>query len=93
MYFGYLLWNVPALALIIFGALAIFWLRSGRKVQDFRFWMRASLLLFVCTAVALVEGSLLSPYGFGWFVFTIVLTLIAVKKIAPKILNGAVKPD
>ena len=38
--------------------------------------------------IGLIEGLLLSPYGFGWFVLATGLTLFAVKKIAPKILRN-----
>jgi hypothetical protein len=46
------------------------------------------VLLLVSIEIGLIEGSLLSPYGFSWFVLAIGLTLFAVKKIAPKILGN-----
>jgi len=74
------------LALIVFGALAIFWLRSERKGYLW-FWVPVSALLLVSTEIGVTEGSLLSAYGFGWFVLAIGLTLLGIKKIAPKLLG------
>jgi len=74
------------LALIVFGALAIFLLRSERRGHLW-FWVRVSVLLLVCTEIGVTEGSVLSAYGFGWFVLAIGLTLLGIKKIAPKLLG------
>jgi hypothetical protein len=86
MLLGDILRDLAMLALISFAGLAIFLLRSDRRVH-LRFWVRVSVLLLVCTEVGLIEGSLLSPYGFGWFALAIALTLIGVKRIAPKLLG------
>jgi len=87
MLVGDILRDLAMLTLIVFGTLAIFWFRSERRIH-LRFWIRASVLLLVCIEIGLIEGSLLSPYGFSWFVLAIGLTLFAVKKIAPKILGN-----
>ena len=87
MIFGDILRDLAMLTLIVFGTLAIFWFRSERRIH-LRFWIRASVLLLVSIEIGLIEGSLLSPYGFSWFVLAIGLTLFAVKKIAPKILGN-----
>ena len=87
MLFGDILRDLAMLTLIVFGTLAIFWFRSERRIH-LRFWIRASVLLLVSIEIGLIEGSLLSPYGFSWFVLAIGLTLFAVKKIAPKILGN-----
>ena len=87
MLVGDILRDLAMLTLIVFGTLAIFWFRSERRIH-LRFWIRASVLLLVSIEIGLIEGSLLSPYGFGWFVLAIGLTLFAVKKIAPKILGN-----
>ena len=84
MLVGDILRDLAMLTLIVFGTLAIFWFRSERRIH-LRFWIRAGVLLLVCIEIGLIEGSLLSPYGFGWCVLAIGLTLFAVKKIAPKI--------
>ena len=87
MLVGDILRDLAMLTLIVFGTLAIFWFRSERRIH-LRFWIRASVLLLVSIEIGLIEGSLLSPYGFGWFVLATGLTLFAVKKIAPKILGN-----
>jgi len=87
MLVGDILRDLAMLTLIVFGTLAIFWFRSERRIH-LRFWIRAGVLLLVCIEIGLIEGSLLSPYGFSWFVLAIGLTLFAVKKIAPKILGN-----
>jgi|KBSSwiS6_1023812.scaffolds.fasta_scaffold95371_1 hypothetical protein len=87
MLVGDILRDLAMLTLIVFGTLAIFWFRSERRIH-LRFWIRASVLLLVSIEIGLIEGSLLSPYGFSWFVLAIGLTLFAVKKIAPKILGN-----
>jgi hypothetical protein len=35
----------------------------------------------------LIEGVLLSSYGFGWFLAAMAVTLYVVAKIAPRLLN------
>jgi hypothetical protein len=87
MLVGDILRDLAMLTLIVFGTLAIFWFRSERRIH-LRFWIRASVLLLVSIEIGLIEGSLLSPYGFSWFVLATGLTLFAVKKIAPKILGN-----
>ena len=87
MLVGDILRDLAMLTLIVFGTLAIFWFRSERRIH-LRFWIRAGVLLLVCIEIGLIEGSLLSPYGFGWFMLAIGLTLFTVKKIAPKILGN-----
>jgi hypothetical protein len=86
MIFGDILRDLAMLALIVFGALAIFLLRSERRGHLW-FWVRVSVLLLVCTEIGVTEGSVLSAYGFGWFVLAIGLTLLGIKKIAPKLLG------
>ena len=87
MLVGDILRDLAMLTLIVFDTLAIFWFRSERRIH-LRFWIRASVLLLLSIEIGLIEGSLLSPYGFSWFVLAIGLTLFAVKKIAPKILGN-----
>src|ERR1044072_8740198 len=86
MLFGDILRDLAMLALIVCAALAIFWLRSERRGHLW-FWARVSVLLLVCAEIGVIEGSLLSAYGFGWFVLATRLTLLGIKKIAPKLLG------
>jgi len=45
------------------------------------------VVLLALSVVGLVEGVLLSPFGFGWFLVALAITLYAVKKIAPRMLG------
>jgi hypothetical protein len=45
------------------------------------------LQLLAVSVVGLVEGVLLSPFGFGWFLVALAITLYAVKKFAPRMLG------
>jgi len=46
--------------------------------------------LLTLSVVGSVEGVLLSPFGFGWFLVALAITLYAVKKFAPRMLDGAI---
>jgi hypothetical protein len=67
MKIGYFFWEGLTLAGIIFGALAVFWLRGVGGKEQARLWVRFSLLLFGVCMFGLIVGSLLSQYGFGSF--------------------------
>jgi len=62
-----LIWEVATATVIVFGALCVFLLRSwfSRAEGEVRWglWLRFSVVLL--SVVGLVEGVLLSPYGFG----------------------------
>jgi hypothetical protein len=75
MTIGYLLWEGLTLAVM------------GRGKEQPRLWIRFSLLLFGVCMFGLAMGSLLSPYGFGWFLLAMGLTLYLVAKVAPKLLK------
>ena len=47
-------------------------------------WLRFSVVLLALSVVGLVEGV---PFGFGWFLVALAITLYAVKKIAPRMLG------
>ena len=85
MYMGNILWEFFYLALIVSAALGIFWLRAGRKIENPRWWIRFSVMFVGFGLLALIEGSLLSPYGFGWFILAMGLTLYLLRKIIPKL--------
>ena len=55
MLFGDILRDLAMLALIVFAALAIFWLFSERRI-DLRFCIRANVLLLVCMDTGLTKA-------------------------------------
>ena len=71
--------------------LCVFLLRSWffRTEGEVRWglWLRFSVVLLAVSVVGLVEGVLLSPFGFGWFLVALAITLYAVKKFAPRMLG------
>ncbi len=91
MKIGLLLWEVVTITVIVFGALCVFWLRNWVSRTDGevpgRLWLRFSVLLLMLSVVGLVEGVLLSPFGFGWFFVALAITLYGVKKFAPRMLG------
>jgi len=91
MKIGLLVWEVATVTVIVFGALCVFLLRSwssGTEGEVRRgLWLRFSVVLLAVSVVGLVEGVLLSPFGFGWFLVALAITLYAVKKFAPRMLG------
>ena len=91
MKIGLLLWEVVTLTVIVFGALCVFLLRSwfARTDGEMRWglWLRFSVVLLALSVVALVEGVLLSQFGFGWFLLALAITLYVVKKFARRLLG------
>ena len=91
MKIGLLLWEVVTLTVIVFGALCVFLLRSWFSRTDgevrWGLWLRFSVVLLALSVVGLVEGVLLSPFGFGWFLLALAITLYVVKKFAPRIVG------
>jgi hypothetical protein len=88
MHIGKIIWELAFLVLIIFGALVVFWFRSGRKIENPRFWIRFSVVFLCLGLFAMIEGLLLSSYGFGWFIVIMALTVYLLKKIIPKLLGN-----
>jgi hypothetical protein len=91
MKIGLLLWEVVTLTVIVFGALCLFLLRNWFSRTDgevrWGLWLRFSVVLLALSVVSLVEGVLLSPFGFNWFLLALVITLYVVKKFAPRMLG------
>jgi len=91
MKIGLLLWAGLTVAVIVFGALAVVLLRrrlmGGQGEAPAGFWIRFSVLLCGLCIIGLIEGVLLSSYGFGWYLVAMAATLYVVAKIAPKLLN------
>ena len=81
------------ITVIVFGALGVFWLQNWVSRADgevpWRLWLRFSVLLLMLSVVGLVEGVLLSPFGFGYFFVALAITLYFVKKFAPRMLGNA----
>jgi hypothetical protein len=91
MKIGLLLWEGLTVAVIVFGAVAVFllrrWLTGVPGEAPRGFWFRFTALLFGLCIIGLIEGVLLSSYGFGWFLAAMAVTLYVVAKIAPRLLN------
>lgn len=85
-----LLWEGLTVAVIVFGAVAVFLLRRWLTGQPGEappgFWMRFSVLLCGLCIILLIEGVLLSPYGFDWYFLAMAVTLYVIAKFAPKLL-------
>jgi hypothetical protein len=87
---GLLLLEGITFAVIVFGALAVFFLRwfsPPREATPLGLWLRYTVLLFGFCLIALIEGILLHPYGLLWFVPVVGITLVVVAKIAPRLLS------
>jgi hypothetical protein len=54
--------------------------RRAKRAGDYG----RSVVLLALSVVGLVEGV---PFGFGWFLVALAITLYAVKKIAPRMLG------
>jgi hypothetical protein len=74
------------LTVIVFGALAVFsirrWFVESNDAISPWLWLRFTVLLFGFFLIALIEGILLQPYGFFWFVMVVGITLVIAAKIA-----------
>jgi hypothetical protein len=90
MEIGLILLEVFTVAVVVFGALAIFMLRRGSQSHEAGLpglWLRFSVLLFVCLVIAVVEGVLLRPYSFVWLVLVGAVTVYLIAKAGPKFLK------
>ncbi len=88
--FGLIILEGVTLAVIVFGAFAVFLMRrcfsQVNEATPLGLWLRFTLLLFIFCLLALIEGILLRPYSFFWVVVVVGITLFIVAKIAPKLL-------
>ncbi len=88
---GLILLEGITLAVVVFGALAVFFIRRRSSVSYYetppRLWLRFTVLLFGLCLSALIEGILMHPYGPFWFVPVVWITLFVVAKIAPRLLG------
>jgi hypothetical protein len=79
------------LAVIVFVALGVFSIHrrivGSNDATAPWLWLRFTVLLFGFCLIALIEGVLLHPYGFVWFVSVVGITLFVVAKIAPRLLG------
>jgi predicted membrane protein len=50
-------------------------------------WLRFSVVLLGAATLGFFEGALLSPFGFGWYLVAVGLTLYVVAKVARKLLQ------
>ena len=79
------------LAVIIFGGLAVFfvrrWFSPSREAIPAGLLLRFSVLLFGFCVIALIEGVLLQPYGFFWIVLVLGINVVLITKLASKLLG------
>jgi hypothetical protein len=91
MLIGSLLWYFLSTAVILLAALGIILLRArvnkSKGPISPRSWIRITLVFFVLCMIGLTEGALLSPYGFGWFVVAMSVTLYIVAKCLPRFIR------
>ena len=91
MLIGELLWEFVCVAVIILAALCVVLLRARfTKSNDPvppRLWIRFSLVLFVLCVIGLIEGSILSPYGFGWFVLAMGVTFCVAARVLARFIR------
>jgi hypothetical protein len=91
MKIGLLLWEILAVTVIVFGGLCVFLLRSWFSRTDgevqWWLWLRSSVLLLGVATLGFLEGALLSPFGFGWYLVAAGITLYVVAKVARKLLQ------
>jgi hypothetical protein len=88
---GLVILEGTTLAVIVFGAFAVFsirrWFVGSNDATPPWLWLRFNVLLFGLCLIALIEGVLLHPYGLFWFVPVIGVTLFVVAKVAPTLLG------
>lgn len=81
------------LTIVVFGALALFsirrWFVGSHDETPLWLWLRFTVLLFGLCLIAFIEGILLQPYGFFWFVSVVGVTLFVIAKIARRLLGRA----
>jgi O-antigen ligase len=89
---GLILLESVTLAVVVFGALAVFiarrWFSPSNDEPPPGLWLRFTVLLFGFCLIALIEGLLLHSFGFFWFVLVAGITLLVIAKIAPKLLGN-----
>lgn len=91
MLVGELLWEFGCVAVILLAALGVIFFRTRfTKSKDpvpLRLWIRFTLVLFVLCVIGLIEGSLLSPSGFGWFILAMGVTLWVATRVLPRFIR------
>ena len=91
MEIGLLVLEGITLAVVVFGALAVFsirrWFVGSTDTAPLALWLRFTVLLFGFCLLALIEGILLHPFGLFWFIPILAITLFVIAKIAPKLLG------
>ena len=95
MHVGFIIWEGLTVAVLVFGALAVFFLRrrfsGSSKGPPPQLWMRFSVLLFGLCLLAVIEATVLPQYGMFWFVATAGLTLFLFVRILPKVLSRSLQ--
>jgi hypothetical protein len=95
MHVGFIIWEGLTVAVIFFGALAVFFLRrwfsSSSKGPPLQLWIRFSVLLFGLCLLAVIEATVLPQYGMFWFIVAVGLTGFVVLRIFPKVLSSSIR--
>jgi hypothetical protein len=91
MEIGLVILEGMTLAVIVFGALAVFSIRRrfvwSNDTTPPWLWLRFTVLLFGFCLIALIEGVLLHLYRLVWFVPIVGITLLVPAKIARRQLS------
>jgi hypothetical protein len=90
MEIGVFILDSITLAIVVFGALAVFSIRHwfvGSNDATPVALASVHCVMFGFCLIALIEGILLHPYGLLWFVPVVGITLVVVAKIAPRLLS------
>ena len=97
MHVGFIIWEGLTVAVIVFGALAVFFLRrrfsGSSKGPPPQLWIRFSVLLFGLCLLAVIEATVLPQYGTFWFVAVAGLTLLLFVRVLPKVLRRSLRPS
>jgi hypothetical protein len=95
MHVGFIIWEGLTVAGIVFGALAVFFLRrrfsGSSKGPPPQLWLRFSVLLFGLCLLAVIEATVLPQYGIFWFIVAVGLTGFVVLRIFPKVLSRSLR--
>ena len=87
---GRILWEAVTVAVIVFGALALFTLRGRRRETaspPAGFWFRFSLVLFTFCLLAAIEGVVLPQYSILAFWVALGFTVLGVCVVVPRLLR------
>jgi hypothetical protein len=92
--FGWIPLEGVTLAVVVFGALAVFivrrWFSPSNEEMPRGLWLRFTGLLFGFCLIAFIEGLLLRSFGFPWFLLVVGIILLVIAKVAPKLFGPVI---